>query len=122
MAYRPGGKVLASGDDAGTLILWELATGRQLLKRKAHNGALSGLAFNSDGGRLATTSYNPIDVGDEVKLWDPDRGQEIMTLPGRLTVAFSADGHRLAATGLGGLDEMRQICVWDGTPRKGNRD
>jgi WD40 repeat protein len=116
VTYRPGDKVLASGDAAGTLILWDVETGQQLLKRKAHDGALTGLAFNPEGSRLASTSFDPFDVGDEVKLWDADGDREILTLPGRLNVAFSLDGRYLAATGTSGTEEIRQVRIWDGSP------
>jgi WD40 repeat protein len=116
LAYRPGGKALATGDTAGTLIVWEAATGRPLLKRKAHGGPLTGLAFNPDGSRLASTSFDLINAGDEVKLWDPDGGREVLTLPGCLTVAFSPDGRYLAANGTNGIEGLRQIRIWDGSP------
>jgi WD40 repeat protein len=70
-----------------------------------------------DGKRLASGS-SPWDVSKrapdatEVKLWDAQTGQELLSLQGACDgIALSPDGHRLAASAGDGT-----IKIWDATP------
>ena len=116
VAFRPDGKQLTSGDTHGSLIFWDVETGQRLRTVKAHASIVSGLAYSPDGKRLASACFDPLTSGDEVKVWDPERGQEILTLSGRMAVDFSPDGALLAAPARGSLAEVRLIHIWDGTP------
>ena len=64
------------------------------------------VAFSPDGQRLASASYQMVEV------WDVLTGQEIRTLKGHTgavsSVAFSPDGHRLASASADGT-----VKVWD---------
>src|SRR5262249_4234759 len=69
-----------------------------------------------DGKRLATGSegVSPNWAG-EVKLWDAQTGQELLSLKGHTgwitSVAFSPDGKRLASGSGGGIDHEQQKTV-----------
>ena len=94
--YSPNGKAVATGDDAGRLILWDVSTGQRLITLQAHEEYIWSLKFSPDGKILATAS------GDAtVKLWDTATWQEIATLRGHdkrvNVVAFSADGKTLVS-------------------------
>jgi WD40 repeat protein len=107
VAYSPDGNLLATGDDAGLLRLWNTATGQEVATLSGHEKFILNLAFSPDGKRLATAS------GDKtVKLWDTATWQEIMTLKGHEkrvnVVTFSADGKRLASSADDGTAK-----VWD---------
>jgi WD40 repeat protein len=66
VAFSPNGKVLASSEYSGKILLWEFASGR-LLDRplEGHQGCVTGLAFSFDGKLLASS-------GDDgtIRLWD----------------------------------------------------
>jgi len=57
-ALSPDGKLLATGDKAGTVKLWDLASGRLLATVKAHTSEVVALAFSPDGRILATCGFN----------------------------------------------------------------
>ncbi len=54
-AYCPKGETIASGDDGGTVRLWN-ANGRPRLLFRSHSAAVTGLAWSPDGTRLASCS------------------------------------------------------------------
>jgi WD40 repeat protein len=107
IAYRADGKLLALGNDDGSITLWDVAAGRaQETVHSAHSGAVQSLAFSPDGKVLAST-------GDaDVKLREVPSGRPIRTLSGHTgaanAVAFSPDGRLLAS---GAIDKT--IRLWD---------
>ena len=75
--------------------------------------ASQGVAFSPDGRRLASVGgLLSVHPDEEVKVWDAQTGQEILSLPGHVgglrSVAFSPDGRRLASAG---LDQT--VKLWD---------
>lgn len=54
MALSPDGKLLASGDRAGKLIVREAANGREVHVLTGHEGGVSALAFRPDSGLLTS--------------------------------------------------------------------
>jgi WD40 repeat protein len=64
IAFRPGGRVLASGD-GNTVALWDVATGRELTRLRGHQSLIRALAFSPDGTRLASGSLDAT-----VLVWD----------------------------------------------------
>jgi WD40 repeat protein len=110
-AFNPAqsGPALASGDEQGTVILWEGITGSEPVIRTftAYPGeAIFNLAFSPDGSLLATTGG----IVGRVLLWDLTASPPVsQTLSGStypfIGVAFSPDGETLAAAGCDGLPE-----------------
>ena len=63
-AFRPDGKVLATGGEV--VRLYDAATGKKLAELEGgHRGAVSALTFSADGKRLASGGHDGI-----VMVWD----------------------------------------------------
>jgi hypothetical protein len=76
---------------------------------KGHSGWVTGVAFSSDGQRLASGSWD-----QTVKFWDVPTGQELNTVGKKVkevqALAFSRDGHWLAAE-----NSKNIVTLWDAT-------
>lgn len=64
IAATPDGKMLASADESGTILLWNMSTGQIDQRADGYDG-ISTLAFSTDGKTLAVGSTNAT-----VELWD----------------------------------------------------
>jgi WD40 repeat protein len=119
VAFRPDGTQLAAGTDNGLVLVWDMkrrALLREMPRQDLDSGgegrvsrSIGALAYSRDGRRVLTAS-GPGTATGEVKLWDPDAGQELLTLPGRLAVAMSPDGRHVAAAG--GETTPAVLRVW----------
>jgi WD40 repeat protein len=69
VAFRPDGRVLASGSWDGTVKLWDVATGSQLASFDAHTDRVYALAFTKDGKALISAGGTRSNRG-EAKVWD----------------------------------------------------
>ncbi len=63
--YSPDGRLIATGDDYGTVKIWNAESGTKLLEEKAHGRAIGAVLFYRDGNWLATGSRD-----GAVKVWD----------------------------------------------------
>jgi WD40 repeat protein/serine/threonine protein kinase len=127
--FSPDGKRLASASGRwqgrirgwdgtpGDVKVWDTQTGQKLLSLKGFAGPYPTLAFSPDGKRLAsshrlTNSPGPA-VPGEIKVWDAQTGQELLTLKGHIaeiqSIAFSPDGKRLASS----ARWTNTVQVWD---------
>ncbi|MXX91531.1 MAG: SH3 domain-containing protein [Boseongicola sp. SB0665_bin_10] len=125
VAFSPGGRTIAGLDaswDLATvdLYLWDVETGRELLRRSTdiNTYLLSpGASFSPDGGTLAIRSLAPggssgnPGIGS-VHLLDAKTGQEFLVLDKDqgmvLDIAFSPDGQTLAVG-----TEVGVAVLWD---------
>lgn len=73
----PNGRFLLMGATDGTVGVWEVGTGKQLLKEKAHDRETYAVAFHPDGTRFVTGSYD-----QTLKVWDSATMQPLVTLRG----------------------------------------
>lgn len=104
LALSPEGRLaLASKNRA--VLLWDIATGKEVAPLPGHIFGVNHTCFSPDGRRLASASENA------VRIWDPAIGKELVTLQGHagaiLHVAFSPNGHRLASA-----SQDNTIRVW----------
>jgi RNA polymerase sigma factor (sigma-70 family) len=55
-AFSPDGRWLATGDAAGKLRLWEMASGKQVHSFEGHRTEINSIAFSPDGRQLVAAS------------------------------------------------------------------
>lgn len=110
LKFSTDGTLLATGSSDGTLIVWEVATGKPLRAFVGHTGSFESidpLDFSADGTLLASANYD-----GTVRIWDVETGTLLHQLPGQSiiypSVSFSPDGKWLLATA-----EGRSANLWD---------
>ena len=96
LAFSPDGKILASSDKAGAVMLWNAETSEQVKDLAGHSQDVMALAFSPDGKTLASGS-----VDRTIMLWDVQKRSRLRTLKGHkhlvASVAFSPDGKVLVS-------------------------
>ena len=99
-AIRCDGKYLAYAARGDKFAhVWEVPTGRQILELP-HGSAVAAVAFNADGTRLGTGSYD-----GTARVWEFPSGREVSRVShpgGAEVVVFGPDGDRFAAGGING--------------------
>jgi WD40 repeat protein len=71
LCFAPSGRVLATGEDSGSVKLWDTATGLGIMELAGLSRPTCALAFSADGRSVAAG-----DVGGTVKIWDAATGCE----------------------------------------------
>jgi len=99
------GRLCVSASGVGTVCGVEVATGRELFRVQAHDGAVLGLSVSPDGARFATCGRGP-----GAKVWSA-AGELLHELPGGASgwvehVAWAPAGGRVAVAA------GRSVRVW----------
>jgi len=93
VAVTLGGRGLISGGRDGTLRIWDLPTGQQLLVLEDHPYGVAKVLASPDGRRAVSASR---DRAAGVRIWDLESPQELLTLQDVNDIAMTPDGRLLA--------------------------
>jgi len=114
IAFRPGGRWLLSGDDGGSLFVWDLAESRGNRLVETFDGAqVWGVAFSADGARMAACGFS-----SKVLIWDwtgvqPTHREGLdLGVDSAYGLTFSADGNLLAVSCAGGSVRLYSTTTW----------
>jgi WD40 repeat protein/serine/threonine protein kinase len=125
VAFSPDGRLLAAGTGVhdfapnapGSVYLWDVATGAEILRFRGHAGRVLSLAFSTDGRLIASGGGSPEDrshPSDEIIVWEPTTGNIVHRLVGHSRringLAISRDGRWLASACADGV-----VSIWDVT-------
>jgi WD40 repeat protein len=125
IVFAPDGKrvaaILESAAEDGSVRVWGVADGEAEAVLAGHERGAVGLAFNTDGARLLTTS------GDgTVRLWEVTSGRRLLEIPPEIAIQrlevgamLGLDGTRIASSTRKLLDPETGASVGD-LPSQGN--
>jgi len=107
VAFDGTGRTLVSAGDDGTVMLWDVASGKLLRTLEGHKDSVWSVAFDGTGQTLASSGSERT-----VMLWDVASGKLLRTLEGHKdsvwNVAFDGTGQTLASSSYDGT-----IRLWD---------
>lgn len=89
-AWSPDGKLFATGGHAGSLSIWDVESGRELVRNFDEIGPITSVSFSKDGKTILTGSkilysdFAPVGTAvirdGELQVWDSKSGELIRTL------------------------------------------
>jgi WD40 repeat protein len=132
VAWSKDGKFIASGDETGTVILWDAAAGKELWRRKVSRddaaGGVHSLAIcpADNTVAVAVSLGNELKASEGVPLLDPKTGSPVGDLHRAsrsrvASVAWEKDG-KFVVTGGGGVSSaddgtlVAEVVVWERKP------
>lgn len=107
LALSPEGKRFLSGQEKGTIVLWDIETRAALSVMAGHAGRAGSVAFSPDGKQALSGG-----IDQTMRLWDLAAAKEIRRFSGHAqgiySIAFAPDGRR----GLSGSGDQT-MRLWD---------
>ncbi len=111
IVFSPDGTRLVTGEGGfnnGTIHVWDVATGEEVLGLTGHRGLIESVAFSPDGMHIISGSHD-----DSIRLWNVEAGEERLRISRSATevnsIDFSPDEALLATSSF----SERAIRMWD---------
>ncbi len=117
VAFSPDGRRLAFGN-GNAVTIHDLDTGRGVLTLEGHTAEVLAVAFDRDGGRIATGGRDRT-----VRVWDAATGHLLAELRGHTApvwgLAFHPAGGRLASASMDSVGGGKgEVILWDPATRR----
>lgn len=112
LSFSPNSQILATGTSEGSILIWDVPSGKFITKLPGHARSVSDVCFTPDGRTLLSLGYP-----SEIKCWHTGLWRELATFP--LTgqgfhLAVSNDEKWLAITkGTNGAAEHIELLPLD---------
>ncbi|MEZ6141368.1 MAG: hypothetical protein R3B84_12425 [Zavarzinella sp.] len=107
LAYSSNGARLATASSDGTVRIWDLGNGRELLSYRGGSLPVLSLSWTRDDKWIAST------VGNEIHIWEAETGKKVHTLTGHegeiTSVAFQPDNNNRLVSG----SKDTSVRYWD---------
>ncbi len=112
-AFSPDGRTIVSGYNDGSILVWDVKTGKRKQVLPTEQEWVSSVAFSPDGKIIASGGACMEGLCPGITLLDSQTGEQLKSFGGgdtTLSVCFSPDGKTLASSG----DEWdSNIRLWD---------
>jgi WD40 repeat protein len=114
IAFTPDGKLMATGSDDTTIMLWEAGGASPVGKLEGHTGGVLHIAISQDGKRLMSCGYDTTLI-----VWDLASRTAVSTIKGHKTVIqsldVSSDGTRIVSGDLDGDVRLWRVPMGSAT-------
>lgn len=108
LEYSPDASQIVTGLNNGEIVIWEVATGNEIIRWQAHTNLVTSVAFHPNGTQIVSGSAG---TTNNLKVWWSETGEEIANIPyhrNRVTsVTYTPDGSFFIS---GSLD--KSYVVW----------
>ena len=109
LAITPDGRTLVSGDEDGTVLVWNAKRGRCKGSLRGHLSAVTAVAIDDNGTTVMSGDRDGV-----LLVWDVERGRRVARLPGHTdavnAIVMSAGGREALSGAEDGL-----VLQWDVT-------
>lgn len=109
LAWNPVSGLIASGDDAGNILIWDPQTGETVRHLTGHDGIVYDVAWSPDGQQLASAGAD-----GTLRVWDGSTHRNKIIASGDIftAVSYSPDGSQLAYGGaVGEALELSDVVI-----------
>lgn len=105
--FSPDGLHIVTASADKTARIWDVSSGRELIRLIGHTGLVHAARYSPDGSRIVTASAD-----QTARIWDSVTGRQVLSLDGHTatvrSASFSPDGRRVVTAG---TDKTAR--VWD---------
>ena len=102
VSFSPNGKKIVTSSVDGTVRIWDVESGKQLLRLMAREGENNDVAFSPDGTKIVVKT-------DKIQIWDAETGKHLRVLGEQpaLWITFSPDGKKIVTINFDSTE------IWD---------
>ncbi len=107
LAWSPDSKRIASASMDNTVLIYDVASQKNLVIYRGHTAAVTAVAWSPDGKYIASAGADKT-----IQIWDAANGKRMLTLSGHtgtvMAVAWSSDNRRVVSG-----SEDGTVRIWD---------